>query len=56
MREGQIVKSKEDYRPLYKKGDKFKIIKLNTGENLMPIEALHLRTKEIYGFNRNELV
>jgi hypothetical protein len=50
----QIVIVKEGLFSLYRKGDKFKIIKINDEPDLMPIEALHLRTKEIYGFVEEE--
>jgi len=51
---GQIVKTKKDFMPLFRKGEKFKIIRINTDERLMPIEALSLFSKEIYGFEKEE--
>jgi len=56
MKEKQIVKAKEDYYPLYRRGDKFKIIIINKNPDLMPIEALHLRKNKIYGFFKEELI
>ena len=55
MKKGQIVKSIEDFRPLFRKGDLFKIIKINKDPALMNVEALHLRDKQIYGFDTWEL-
>ena len=46
--------AKEDFYPLYRKGDKFVIVKRNTDENLAPVEAKHLKSKEIYGFCEEE--
>ena len=51
----KMVKAKETFEPLYKKGDKFKIIKRNKEDGLMPIEAMRIKDKEIYGFEENEL-
>lgn len=55
MKINKIFKAKESFYPLYKKGDKFKIIKLNNDPDLTPIEALHLKSKEVYGFVESEL-
>lgn len=51
----EIVKAKEDYHPLYRKGDKFKIIKINKNPELMPIESMRIKDGEIYGFFDDEL-
>lgn len=53
--EKQIFEAKEDYFPLYRKGDKFIIVKINKNPDLMPIEALRLKNKKIYGFEEDEL-
>lgn len=50
----RIYKTKEDFLPLFRKGDRFKILKLNEDINLMPIEALRLKDGKIYGFEENE--
>ena len=50
-----MKKAKFDFKPLFRKGDTFKIIKRNKDPNLMPIEALHLRSKKVYGFEEGEL-
>ena len=55
MRKNQIVKAKEGMGKLYMKGDKFKILKINKDPDLMPIEALHLKSKETYGFTEEEI-
>jgi hypothetical protein len=55
MKLGQIVTAKEDYSPLYKKGDKFRIVKINKDSNLTQIEAMRLKDKNVYGFDKNEL-
>ena len=52
----RIYKAKETFEPLYYKGDKFIIVKRNTDENLMPVEAKHLRSGRIYGFEVGELI
>jgi len=49
------MKAKDTFKPLYFKGDKFKIIKRNTEEGVAPIEAMRLKDKEIYGFEEGEL-
>ena len=49
------MKVKETFEPLYKKGDKFKIVKRNKEEGLMPIEAKRIKDGEIYGFEIDEL-
>ena len=56
MKIGQIKIAKESFSPLYMKGDKFKIIKLNTDYNLKPIEALRIKDGRIYGFEEGELI
>ena len=55
MKIGQIKKTKYSFFPLYKEGDSFKIVQLNTNVNLMPVEAMRLRDKKIYGFEDGEL-
>lgn len=49
------VRTKIEYKPLFRKGDKFKIIKINDDPNLMPIEAIRLKDRQIYGFEEGEL-
>ena len=56
VEKGFIFIAKEGFEPLYRKGDKFKIIKFNKDKDLLPIEALHLRTGNVYGFYRDEVV
>ena len=51
----KIYISKITFEPLFKKGDKFIIVNRNTDENLMPVEALKIKSKRIYGFEINEL-
>lgn len=55
LKVGQVYTSKIDFEPLFFKGDKFRIVSLNTDENLTPISALKLKSGKIYGFNENEL-
>lgn len=55
MKKGDVVKSKDDFHPFFRKGDKFIVIKINTEEGLMPVEALHFKTKQSYGFREFEL-
>ncbi len=55
MKQGQIKQAKENFSPLYFKGDKFKIIKINNDINLMSIEAMRLKNRKIYGFEVDEL-
>jgi len=50
-----MKKAKFGCEPLYREGDKFRVVKKNKDPNLMPIEALHLRTKQVYGFEEDEL-
>jgi len=49
------MKAKKDFIPLYRKGDKFKIIKKNKETELMPIEAMRLKDGQVYGFEEGEL-
>jgi hypothetical protein len=51
----QICIAKEDFKPLYYKGDKFKIIKINNHLDLLPLECLHFKTRNVYGFEFEEL-
>ena len=55
MKIGQIKKTKDEFFPLYKEGDSFKIVQLNTNVNLVPIEAVRLKDGMIYGFEDGEL-
>jgi len=50
-----ILKTKQEFEPLYIKGERFKIIKTNHDKQLMPIEAVSLRTGFVYGFELGEL-
>lgn len=52
----KVKSAREGFEPLYKRGDKFIIVKLNSDPNLTPIEAKHLRSGRIYGFNEGELI
>lgn len=54
--EDKILTSNITFEPLFFKGDKFRIVKRNTDPDLMPIEAVKLSSKNIYGFNEGELV
>lgn len=47
--------SKIDSLPLFREGDRFKIIQRNDDPDLMPIEALHLRSRRIYGMEEDWL-
>ena len=49
-----IMKVKETFESLYKKGDEFKIIKRTTESGLMPICAMRLKDKQIYWFQEDE--
>ena len=55
MKIGYVLKTKEDFKPLFRKGDLFRIVKINEDENLMPIEAIRLKDREVYGFEVGEL-
>lgn len=55
MKLWQIKKVKYDFYPLYKEGDLFRITKLNREDDLLPIEAMRLKDKNIYGFEAGEL-
>lgn len=55
MKKGQIFRAKESFPPIYKKGDKFKIIKFNKNSNLMDVEAVRLKDGEVYGFSKEEI-
>ena len=55
MKINQKFRAKEEFKPLYRKGDLFKIIKINKDEGLTPIEALRLKDGKCYGFELNEL-
>ena len=55
MKINQKVRTKEEFKPLYRKGDRFKIIKINQDEGLTPIEAFRLKDGKCYGFELNEL-
>jgi hypothetical protein len=49
------LRAKADFHPLYRRGDAFKIVKINSDPDRMPIEALHLWSKQVYGFEEGEL-
>jgi len=51
----KIMKTKEDFDPLYRKGDLFKIVKINDDPNLVKIEAMRLKDGQVYGFDESEL-
>jgi len=51
----KIKIAKETMHPLYQKGDKFEIIKLNSDPDLVPIIAKRLKTGDMYGFYEGEL-
>lgn len=55
MKNGDKFKAKESFYPLYQKGDEFIIVDLTDEPNLLPIAARHLKSKEIYYFNLEEL-
>lgn len=55
LKRNQIVRAKETFDPLYSRGDKFKIIKINKDPDLMSIEARMLKSGAIYGFEEGEL-
>lgn len=52
----KILIAKEDCMPLFRKGDKFAIVKRNSNLQLMPIEAMRIKNKKIYGFYGGELI
>lgn len=56
MKVGQIKRAKESFSPLFLKGDEFKIVQLNDDYNLKPIEAVKIKSGEIYGFEEGELI
>lgn len=56
MKTGEIFTIKESFFPLYRKGDKFKIIKINNNPDLMPVEAVDLRSRVVYGFTEEEII
>ena len=47
--------AKEDCMPLFRKGDRFVIIKRNSNPQLMPLEAMKLKDHRVYGFYEGEL-
>lgn len=51
----KILRVKEDFEPLYHKGDLFKIVQINNDPDLMDIEAMRLKDGQIYGFSKDEL-
>lgn len=51
----KIKKAKQSFYPLFRKGDEFKIVGENNSSFLMPIEAMHLKSGEVYGFEEWEL-
>lgn len=48
--------AKEEFYPLYRKGDSFIILERRTDVRLVPIKALRLKDKQIYYFNEGELI
>ena len=52
----KILRAKESFEPLWRKGDEFVIVKRNTNPDLTEIEAKKLRSGRIYGFSEGELV
>lgn len=55
MKVGNKFKVDHDYMPLYKKGDLFKIIKINEDPDLMRVEAVNLRNNQVLGFSEEEV-
>jgi len=55
MTQDKIFISKVGLEPLFYKGDKFIIVKTNNDKDMMPIEAKHIRSGWIFGFNEGEL-
>ena len=51
----KILIAKDSCEPLYRRGDRFIITKRNADIRLMPIEAMRLKDKQIYGFEEEEL-
>ena len=52
----KIYKSLIECQPLFRKGDRFVIIKENNNPDLMDIEAQELKWKRrIFGFDKGEL-
>jgi len=51
----KMLKAKESFKPLYSKGDLFKIVKRNTDPELVAIEAMRMKDGWIYGFEEGEL-
>ena len=51
----QLFRAKESFDPLYIKGDWFRILKINSDKDRMPIEALHLYSRCVFGFEEGEL-
>jgi hypothetical protein len=52
----KIYSAKEDFEPLFRKRDKFKIIELiEDTKHFLPIVAMSLKNGDIFGFEENEL-
>jgi len=51
----KIFKATEDFYPLYRKGDIFKIIKVNNNPNLMDIMAVRIKDRKVYYFDKKEV-
>jgi len=51
----KILTSSITFEPLFYEGDKFKIVKINTDQDLMPIEAVKIKSGRVYGFFEGEL-
>jgi len=54
IEKGKIYKVEEDLFPLYRKGDLFRVIRINTNPYLMPVTAVRLKDGKVYGFHGEE--
>lgn len=51
----KIYKTKDEFNPLFQKGEKFKVIEIIADiQNFLPIVAVN-KNGEVYGFEENEL-
>jgi hypothetical protein len=50
-----MYKTKIDFQPLFRKGDRFTLVKKNNNPDLMPIEARSIKDGWIFGFEEDEL-
>jgi hypothetical protein len=57
FKKGVKCKPKKDFFPLYKKGDLFVIVRTDftDEEQLVPIEAMRIKDKRKYFFDKDEL-